>query len=335
MPSPNPAQSSSSLHSFLTYIDTLLSHPSQSDPHSGLLSPTAQSPSTSRRASHAPLPDDPTMSTTSMKQLIDLSILRSNLPPPSSPLSPHPLHAPNRFAISRSSSPVATLLLPRPAYRLGDTLTLLLDFASAQTPTYSVALSLESSETVDASLALRSAPSIARVTRKIHARLEEQTLFARRIVWSPSIPSTGTPSFSTTNGGSDAGISGVWGIRVCFVTKRVPHARENGSGGGGGSGDASGQSTPTAQLERDERPEVRREPALLEVADSNECETILLAARHVDVESFEVVVPIRVYGAVVGGGGGGEGAGGEGAMESGKKRRAGGREDEMGEGLVV
>jgi hypothetical protein len=266
-----------------------------------------------------------------MSALIDLSILRSNHVQASrSARQP----CPNRFAISRSSRPVATLLLPRPAYRLGDSITLVLDFSSAVIPTYAVSLALESSETVDAALALRSATSIARVTRKVHARSDEQTLFARRIVWSATIPASATPSFVTTSSGSGdgggvaGGVSGAWGLRVGFVTRRVASPQP--------VPDERGERTPTpeasgAQVVSSGMEMLGADGELLEVVERNERETVMLARREVEVDSFEVVVPVRVYGAVVGADHGGAGD------EAGKKRRR--RRDssngEAKDGLVV
>jgi hypothetical protein len=266
-----------------------------------------------------------------MQALIDLTILRSNhIQASHSTQQP----SPNRFAISRSSSPVATLLLPRPAYRLGDSITLVLDFSSALIPTYAVNLSLESFETVDAALALRSATSIARVTRKVHARSEEQTLFARRIVWSATVPASATPSFVTTGrGGGDGGgivggVSGGWGLRVGFVTKRVATSRP--------VRDESGESTPTreassVQIVPSGMDMLGMEAELLEVVERTERETVMLARREVEVDSFEVVVPVRVYGAVVGVDHGGAGD------EAGKKRRRrrGSSNGEGKDGLMV
>ncbi|KFX94712.1 hypothetical protein V490_04235 [Pseudogymnoascus sp. VKM F-3557] len=237
----------SSHDEFLSYVDDLLTRPRQ--PDNSLLSPTA--PSQRRRLSSIPGP-------ASAKEAIDMAILRSNL-------ATDMQQSANRFEIARGGQRIAVVMLARPAYRLGETVTAIIEFADAEIACYAVHASLESSEKVDQSIALRSDASINRVTRKTHASHSESALFARRIVFSPSIPVASTPSFITS------GVSLDWKILIEFVTPRVDRTKE---------GNPIHDSDLLEEVSRDDRG------------------AVLAAAETLNCESFEIAVPLRVYGAV-------------------------------------
>jgi hypothetical protein len=116
---------------------------------------------------------------------------------------------------------------------------------------------------------MRSPASIYRYTRKVHAYDAANALFARRLSFSLGIPSNATPEFVTS------GISLDWRIRIEFVTPRL-------SGMGGEAFD---------------------EQLLEEVAEDDRG-VVLQGVEGLKVESFEVAVPVRVYGGVTGAGGG-------------------------------
>ncbi|KAI7716639.1 Rgp1-domain-containing protein, partial [Hortaea werneckii] len=195
------------LEDFLRYTERLIEH--QRATNGELLSPTSPTPSTipaalERRQSTADLQPS------SIKEIIDLAILRSNVVEGATEKPPSEAQSANRFNIARSGQPVAVLTLLRPAYKIGESVLGTLDFTPTtttttttttlptQAPTYTVQISLETAERVDPSLALRSAHSIQRVTRKIHASAVENTLFARQIGFNLAIPTTATPGFETT-----------------------------------------------------------------------------------------------------------------------------------------
>ena len=180
----------STLNDFMAYVDELLTKPRQNSSH-GLLSPTV-----SRSHPRSSIEEPATV-----KEAIDMAILRSNTATESQ-------QSANRFEIARSGKRVAVVMLARPAYRLGETITVAIDFTNAEIPCYAVHASLESSEKVNDSIALRSEASILRVTRKVHVSHSESTLFARRVVFSPTIPVSATPEFITS------GVSLEWRIRI-------------------------------------------------------------------------------------------------------------------------
>ncbi|KAF2116953.1 Rgp1-domain-containing protein [Lophiotrema nucula] len=233
---------------FLDYVDHLLDRPRQNS-SMGLLSPTDTIPG---RLSVAEEPQN-------MKDAIDLAILRSNLTGVAN-------QSANRFEIARSGRRVAVINLARPAYRLGETISAVIDFTNADIPCYSLHVSLETSEKIDPAIALRSNASIHRVTRKSHASFSENALFAQRLSFCPTIPPNATPEFITS------GVSLEWKLRVEFITPRLMH-------------------------EEDEEP---LWDELLEEIASDDRGVILAAAERLPAESFEVQVPVRVYGAVSG-----------------------------------
>ena len=247
--STGPQLDSSEFNEFIDYVDNLLDR-SRQNSSMGLLSPTDTIPGRSLVA------EEPR----NMKEAIDLAILHSNLTGAAN-------QSANRFEIARSGRRVAVIMLARPAYRLGETMSAVIDFTNADIPCYSVHVSLETAEKVDPAIALRSNASIYRVTRKVHTSFSENALFARRLSFSPTIPPNSTPEFITS------GVSLEWKLRIEFITPRLTH--EDG--------------------------EEAFWDDLLEEISSDDRGIILAAAERLPAESFEVQVPVRVYGAVSGG----------------------------------
>ncbi|KAK5710704.1 Golgi membrane exchange factor (Ric1p-Rgp1p) subunit [Elasticomyces elasticus] len=257
------------LEDFLRYTERLLER--SEDLNGALLSPTspAGSPPLSRKQSiveQAPA---------SIKEAIDVAVLRSNFAKATGKQKSADAQSTNRFNIARSGQPVAVLTLLRPAYRLGEAVTGVIDFTAlqstsevpSQAATYAVLLELESAEHVDPSLALRSSASIARVTRKVHAAMHESTLFARQVSFSFTIPHTATPTFETT------GVSLVWRLRVEFTTQRQSSQA---------SGMAGGSTSDTHNL--------------LEELGTDDRGTALIAQERLLADTFEIAVPLKVYG---------------------------------------
>ncbi|KAK1073672.1 Golgi membrane exchange factor (Ric1p-Rgp1p) subunit [Friedmanniomyces endolithicus] len=263
------------LEDFLRYTERLL-EPSESA-NGALLSPTSPSSSPSTLRKHSTIDQPPS----SIKEAIDFAILRSNFAKPSPKQTPAEAQSPNRFNIARAGHPVAILTLLRPAYRLGEAVTGLIDFTSplpashdqpTHAPTYAVFLELESAERVDPSLALRSGSSIRRVTRKSFAAVHENTLFARQVPFSLTVPGTATPSFETT------GVSLGWRLRVEFTTQREQLPQQSGDGGVLGQGGLEGEE-------------------MLEELGTDERGTALIARERLVADTFEVAIPLKVYGA--------------------------------------
>ncbi|KAM0251108.1 hypothetical protein ACHAQJ_008353 [Trichoderma viride] len=242
---------SAAMGDFLSYVDSLVNRPGEKAGAS-LLSPTA-TPDL-RRISSSSFED-----ATSAKEAIRLAIMKSNL-------TSEGQQSANRFEIARNGQRVGVVMLTRPAYRLGEVVTMVIDFADADVPCYAVHATLETSEKIDSSLAIRSESSIHRVTRKVYVATSESTLFTRRVVFTPTIPISATPEFVTS------GISFEWKIRVEFVVPSQGH-------------DAlRGQQTPY--------------PLLEQISRDDKGGLVLVAVENLACESFDVPVPLRVYGAV-------------------------------------
>ncbi|KAL8366058.1 hypothetical protein RB595_004709 [Gaeumannomyces hyphopodioides] len=349
---PPAPPSSSTMAGFLAYVDELVHRPNQG-PHQSLLSPTvghsgyhlSPSPTATRRFSAASslfdemaAPNSPAADTPA-KEAIDMAILRSNLTSAGQ-------QSANRFEIARNGRRVGVVTLARPAWRLGEAVTMTVDFSQAQVPCYALHAALETAERVDPSLALRSEASVHRVTRRVYATSSEAAMYARRIVFSPTIPVTATPEFVTS------GISLEWKVRLEFVVPSttaaamanhmppppspLPSHSPNNGGGGGGDNDNDDEHDNNDDDDDDSDTGSRRteraplatpggnsnsnsnsygyyaggggqqqhgghHPLLEEVARDDRGGLVLVAAETLPCESFEVAVPLRVYGAVCSG----------------------------------
>ncbi|KAK3180741.1 Golgi membrane exchange factor (Ric1p-Rgp1p) subunit [Lecanicillium sp. MT-2017a] len=246
------SEPATTMNDFLTYVDDLVAQGPDGGKPASLLSPT--SPIDQRRPSVFE-------TATTAKEAIHLAIMRSNMASEG--------QSQNRFEIARNGRRVGVVMLPRPAYRLGEVVTMVIDFTDAEIPCYAVHATLETSEKIDQSLALRSESSIQRVTRKIYAGSSETTMYSRRVVFTPTIPISATPEFVTS------GVSFEWKIRVEFV---VPAKS--------GEGDAGGEEGTTAC------------PLLEQISEDEKGGLVLVAVENLACESFDVSVPLKVYGAV-------------------------------------
>lgn len=239
-------RSNSSSSEFLSYVENLLDRPHQSS-GAGLLSPTEPD---SRFLT--PIAEG----TNTVEDYIDLAIIKSNAATSSK-------RSANRFEIARSGERVAVIMLARPAYRLGEIVPVAIDLEGSDVQCYSLHATLETSESVEPAIALRSKASIHRVTRRIHASQFEPTVAAKKVLFNPMIPLTTAPEFITS------GISLEWRLRFEFVTNRVREAGDSDEG-------------------VDE---------LLEVVAKDERGSVKAAVQGLTCESFDVSVPLRVYGA--------------------------------------
>lgn len=247
-----PVEKKGSMKDFLAFADELVAQQKDDKPHA-LLSPTDGLDS--RRPSMFE-------EVTSTKEAIHLAIMRSNMA--------NEGQSQNRFEIARNGKRVGAVMLPRPAYRLGEVVTMVIDFTEAEVPCYAVHATLETSEKIDPSLAVRSDSSIQRVTRKVYVGSSETTMYSRRIVFTPTIPISATPEFVTS------GVSFEWKIRVEFV---VPAK----------SGEESESASPAPAVGSN---------LLEQISQDDKGGLVLVAVENLACESFDVSVPLKVYGAV-------------------------------------
>lgn len=328
---------------FLTYIDTLLDRSRRRQSSSSYTLDTIHS--------------DPTLNPTlqSIHRAIQLSNQTLSSSDSSSP-------SPNRFTISRSTHPIATITLNRPLHLLGDAITAIIDFSSScnAIPCAALHMTLETTETVSPSLAIRSEASIARVTRRVYAARSENCLFAKRVVFRADVPVGAAPTFLTSGVGLE------WGVRFEFAVlkgeKRDAEEKEEEDGGNIGEDDiiadddddnADGGDDANAAEDEDEvedegddsrpptspqrgknprdanthRKLVRHNPrnpkqasqmtypSLLETLLHDDRGSVHVALERFETETFDVRIPITVFGDVVedGDGDGGRGSSGGGA----------------------
>ncbi|KAK6359406.1 hypothetical protein TWF696_000566 [Orbilia brochopaga] len=288
-----PNKPESSLDEFLQYAEKLL-HTESSGGHSpgghtGILSPSI---TMSRRNSFL-VPEQPTA-----KEAIDFAVTKLQGKAGTSQI----------FGITRNGKQVANLSLARPAYKLGEAIIAVIDFSNAQIPCYHVNATLETHESVNQSLALRSPSSVYRVTRKVHAQHSETCLFSKRITFSPTIPQSGTPEFSTT------GVSLSWSLRIEFISA---HSWSNGSISSLSGDHARRGSTPSQVNEMGEvvqgdyfyyQPQ-RGSDGVMERTQKDDRGQLFTAVQQIWCDSFDCSIPVKVYANDVGGPGGTGGTG--------------------------
>ena len=190
---------------------------------------------------------------------IDRALLFSNQSGPES-------KSPNRFEISREGKRVAVILLNRPTHRLGEMIVAAIDFSNNDVLCPTVRATLETTEQVVSSLAVRSEASISRVTRKIYATFSENTLFAKRVVFNPSIPESSTPTFVTT------GVSLNWHLKFEFGFIQADEGSEGGT---------------------------REQADLLEEIHVDERGILRAGIEALGCDTLDVSIPLTVYGDVV------------------------------------
>ena len=232
----------------LSYVDKILDA-QRLKSGLGLLSPTEPD-----SRSHTPMSEEPS----TMRESIDIAILRSNFVSSSNRRA-------NRFEITRNGKRVAVIMLARPAYRLGEAVPITIDFKESGVSCYSLHATLETAETIDPAIALRSKASVQRATRRIHASQFESSISTRRTFFSPIIPLMSTPEFITS------GVNLEWKLRFEFFTARLDDI------------DVPEEDTYglTEEVTRDERG------------------TVQVAVQGLPCETFDVTVPLRVYGATM------------------------------------
>ena len=231
---------------FMSYIDDLLK-PKLDKFNEPLLSPSATGLN-SFSASESPM---------SMQETIEFAVLQSNMTIVGQ-------QSANRFEISRAGLRVAVIKLARPSYRLGESIYGAIDFKGSHVPSFSVFVTLETSEVIDSAIALRSASSIYRATRKIHATYAENTLYCQQTSFSLSIQPSCAPQFVTS------GINLEWKLKLEFVTSKLSSKYND---------------APNSSYN------------FLEEVSRDDRGVFLAGLETLPCDSFEAAIPITVYGA--------------------------------------
>lgn len=144
-------------------------------------------------------------------------------------------------------------------------------------------------------LALRSASSVYRVTRKVHAQYSENCLFSKRITFVPTIPQSGTPEFSTS------GVSLTWCLRIEFISSHTNSHSNNGPSGG------HSRVTSTVGNDVFDFPEEYpyKNEGLMERTHKDDRGQLFTATQHVWCDSFDCSIPVKVYANEIGSSGAG------------------------------
>lgn len=266
---------------FHEYVDRLL-YSSDNDSTHEVLSPSSEAPLPTPTSTVTPATDQ---HRASARSLIDQAMRNSTL-------AANPKQSQTHFTIAQSSVPIATIILSRAILRLGDTLTCLVDFSIARAPCYAVEFTLESTEMVDPSFAIRSVQSIERATRRIWARRTESAVWAKRRVFTAQIPAQATPGFGTTVVGLE------WCVRLEMVTG--PAERMSATNVDDEDDDALVNEEGVGEKMLATKDVYNAAATLLEAVGVDERGTTMSAQRRLRCQSFEVMVPIRVLGASVG-----------------------------------
>lgn len=178
--------------------------------------------------------------------------------------------SPNRFEIASGGKRIAVVTIDRPLHRIGESIACVIDFSNSEVVCSTIRATLETCEKVTPSLAVRSAATITRITRKVYASRGENVLFAERAVFMPTIPPMSTPTFYTS------GVSLEWYVKLEFGTVRS-------------------QDEPEI-AENDRVTTDDEKPALLEAVLKDERGTVSVAVESLDCDTFEVSIPLTVFG---------------------------------------
>ena len=225
---------------FVAYVNELLSRPVQ-NPSIGLLSPTEPAIMRSLNAGRE---------SRSIKESINNLTSRGHAWAKLGPI---------RYQIQKTGLHVAVILLSRPAFRLGESVPVMIDFRTAGVNCISVRVYLESLESIDPAIALRAEAATHRATRKVHASCSEFASYGKKLFFATTIPLNGTPDFVTS------GITLSWRLRFEFATKVGSISNIAGIGF-------------MKELTNDDRGRT------------------LVAEDEMLCESFEVNIPLRVFG---------------------------------------
>eukprot|EP00842_Homolaphlyctis_polyrhiza_P005003 jgi/Hompol1/5503/HPOL_004481-RA len=123
--------------------------------------------------------------------------------------------SPVSYEICKNNEHVAQLTLPRTSYRLGETITAVLNFTNGSIPCHQVSVYLESIENVEPPFLVKTKHQTTSHTRRCHTEVHRSTLNTRRLTVSITIPWAATADFQST------AVSMLWSLRIEFVTGKT------------------------------------------------------------------------------------------------------------------
>lgn len=134
----------------------------------------------------------------------------------------------SRFDIRRSGNRLATVILSKPVYRVGENIVFMVDYTDAVLKTFHITATLETEETISSDLLkqfknqhqehLSQKPVIdtSAMTRRVYSQATMSTYSHEKCTFEFTIPATATPQFATSS------IALKWMLKIDFITSAAP-----------------------------------------------------------------------------------------------------------------
>ena len=131
------------------------------------------------------------------------------------------------FDICKNNEHVAQLILLRGSFKLGESVIGILNFEKSSIPCFQISVYLETTETFESPFASRPKSQVSKLTRKIHSEYHKCTLNTKKTHILLSIPMSACPDFQTSACNSLTSFCNLltkylvvlqWAIRFEFVT---------------------------------------------------------------------------------------------------------------------
>ncbi|KAI9207315.1 Rgp1-domain-containing protein [Polychytrium aggregatum] len=116
------------------------------------------------------------------------------------------------YEICRNNEHVAQVVLQRNTFRVGEAVTVILDFSDSAVPCFQISIFLETSEQIQSTYALRPKHQSNLLTRKVFAEYHKCVASTKRLSATLAIPVNGASEFQTS------AVSLRWSLRIEFVT---------------------------------------------------------------------------------------------------------------------
>lgn len=117
----------------------------------------------------------------------------------------------SRFDIGRSGRRIATVILSKPVYRVGENIVFVVEYTNAELKCFHITASLETEEFISQD-ALRKREDLVDITRRVYSQSTMSTYSLNKSTFEFAIPATATPQFSTSS------IALKWNLKLDFIT---------------------------------------------------------------------------------------------------------------------
>ena len=116
------------------------------------------------------------------------------------------------YDICKNNEHIAQLVLGRLGYRLGESVTAILNFTKSTVPCFHVSVFLEVQESVESLFSTRPKELVRQHTRICVGEFHQHTINSRRTAIVLNIPAKATPDFQSS------AVSNSWSLRFEFIT---------------------------------------------------------------------------------------------------------------------